>query len=128
MKTEKKPNCVNCHQRKTVRSKYKKIADRIQTIPRQTIHSEYHKLRHMSCSSIKKTSGRSRLGNKIVDAFTFVERLHTKGHQNVSFFEFWEKRQVYKKRPYIRKMLDFYKNRKIDDPFEFILNELKTKY
>jgi len=122
MKTEKKKKKRN---RKTV-SKYKKIADRIQTIPRQTIHSEYHKLRHMSCSSILKTSGRSRLGNKIVDAFTFVERLHTKGNQNVSFFEFWEKRQVYKKRPYIRKMLDFYKNRKIDDirKYKYIYNLL----
>jgi hypothetical protein len=121
-KKKKKKLTVSNH-RRTV-SKYKKMADRIQTIPMQTVHAEYSKLRQMSCSDLLRTSGRTRLGNKIVDAFTFVERLHTKGHQNVSFFAFWEKRNVYKKRPYIQKMLAFYKNRKIDDirKYKYVYN------
>ena len=122
MKTAKKQNRALAN-RKTV-SKYKKLADRIQTISLPKIQAEYSKLRHTSCSELIKMSGRTRLGNKIVDAFTFVERLHTKGHQNISFFDFWEKRTVFKKRPYIKKMLAFYRNRKIDEirKYKYIYN------
>ncbi len=122
MRTAKK-RIPNTKLRKTV-SNYKQLANRIQTISMQTVQDEYSKLRQMSCSKLMKTSGRTRLGNKIVDAFTFVERLHTKGHQNISFFEFWDKRNVYKKRPYIQKMLAFYRNRKIDDirKYKYVYN------
>jgi hypothetical protein len=105
-------------------SKYQKIADQLQSISRSSIEKEYTKLRAFSCNKALKASGRARLGNKIVDAFTFVERLHTKGHQNVSFYEFWENREKYKKKPYIQKMLTFYRNRKIDEirKFKYIYN------
>ena len=122
MKTEKNLNYHKIKHRKT--SKYHKLADRIQTISLQTIQDEYTKLRQLPSSKLLRMSGRTRLGNKIVDAFTFVERLHTKGHQNISFFEFWEKRNEYKKSAHIQKMLDFYKNRDIDEirKYKYIYN------
>ena len=105
-------------------SKYRKIADQLQSISRSSIEKEYAKLRAFSCKKALGASGRIRLGNKIVDGFTFVERLHTKGHQNVSFYEFWEQREKYKKKPYISKMLHFYRNRKINEirKFKYIYN------
>lgn len=110
------------NKRKT--SKYKMIADRIQTISRQSIKTDYTKLKELSCSLVKKASGRTSLGNKIVDAFTFVERLHTKGNQHVSFYEFWENRRVYKKKAFIQNLLTFYKTRKIDEirKYKYIYN------
>lgn len=105
-------------------SKYKIIADRLQTISTQSIQTEYSKLRDFSCPQVKKVSGRTSLGNKIVDAFTFVERLHTKGNKHVSFYTFWENRRVYKKKAFIKNLLTFYKTRKIDEirKYKYIYN------
>mgnify|MGYP001027578398 CR=1 FL=1 len=120
MKTKKQGRGKN--KRKT--SKYQKIANRLQNISEKSIVNEYSKLKIFSCKNALKASGRTRLGNKIVDAFTFVERLHTKGHQNVSFYEFWEQRDNYKKKTYIQKMLEFYKTRNIDEirKFKYMYN------
>ena len=77
---------------------------------------EFLKLRKvMTCAAAKHTSSRVTLGNNVVDAFTLRERLHTKGHQGISFYEFWNKRQDYMQKPYIKNMLHFYKSRKIND-------------
>ena len=48
----------------------------------------------------------------MVDAFTLSERLHTRGDQGISFYDFWECRDYYAKKKYVKKMLDFYKSRK----------------
>jgi hypothetical protein len=123
MKTAKKKGQIGKRKRGKT-EKYKKIADRLQTIKLSHIKSEYSKLKTMTCTQLKDVSGRSRLGNKIVDAFTIVERLHTKGNQNVSFYEFWEKRNLYKEKKIIQSMLKFYKNRKIDEirKYKYIYN------
>ena len=55
-------------------------------------------------------SSRSRIGNNIVDYFTFCERLETKGKYNVSFFEFIEKIEEFKQKKFIRTMLTYYKD------------------
>ena len=109
---------------KTRKEKYQHIANQLQHISLNSITKEYFKLQTTSCAEAKKASNRIRLGNKIVDAFTFVERLHTKGHQNVSFYEFWENRKYYKQKKYIQKMLTFYENRDIDEirKFKYIYN------
>jgi hypothetical protein len=51
-----------------------------------------------------------RIGNNIVDYFTFCERLETKGKYDVSFFEFIEKIDDFKKKKFIQTMLTYYKN------------------
>jgi predicted RNA methylase len=53
---------------------------------------------------------RSRIGNNIVDYFTFIHRLETKGKYNVSFFEFVERIEEFKKKKFIQNMLSYYTN------------------
>jgi 16S rRNA G966 N2-methylase RsmD len=104
---------------------YKKIVQQLQPNETpETIQKEFDKLSGLSCTEIKKANGRSRLGNKIVDAYTLIERLHTKGHQNVSFYEFWENRHKYAKKNYVKKMIDFYKKRKVSEvqKYKYIYN------
>ena len=55
-------------------------------------------------------SPRCRIGNNIVDYFTFCERLETKGKYDVSFFEFIEKIEDFKKKKFIQTMLTYYRD------------------
>lgn len=54
-------------------------------------------------------SPRSRIGNNIVDYFTFTQRLETKGKYDVNFFEFIERIDEFKKKKFIQTMLTYYK-------------------
>jgi 16S rRNA G966 N2-methylase RsmD len=63
-------------------------------------------------------SPRSRIGNNIVDFFTFKQRLETKGKYNTNFFEFLENIDEFKKKKYIQTMLSYY---------EKVKNKNKTK-
>ena len=55
-------------------------------------------------------SSRSRIGNNVVDFFTFVQRLETKGKYDVNFFEFIEKIDEFKKKQFIQTMLNYYRD------------------
>lgn len=105
-------------------NKYKAIVNRLNPIDKSKIVSQYKKLKDLRCKGAINASSHIRLGNEIVDYFTLVERLHTKGNQNISFYQFWGKRDKYRKVPYIKKMLDFYKTRRIDEirKFKYIYN------
>jgi tRNA1(Val) A37 N6-methylase TrmN6 len=63
-------------------------------------------------------SPRSRIGNDIVDYFTFCQRLETKGKYNASFFDFLENIEEFKKKKFIKNMLQYY---------EEVKNKNKTK-
>lgn len=54
-------------------------------------------------------SARSRIGNNVVDYFTFVNRLETKGKYNINFFEFIQNIEEFKKKKFIQTMLTYYK-------------------
>ena len=104
--------------RKTIKINQKeaaRITRRIHKSTRHEIMEEFKSLQNLSCTEAKSASGRTHLGNNIVDAFTLIERIHAKGDQNVSFYEFWKQRSEFKKKPYVKKMLDFYKTRDIDE-------------
>ena len=73
-------------------SKEKKefISNKIKNINISDIEQEMKKLIEIGNSS--HTIGpRSRVGNNVVDYFTFLQRLETKGKYDVNFFEFIEK-------------------------------------
>jgi predicted RNA methylase len=53
-------------------------------------------------------SCRSRIGNNIVDFFTFLQRLETKGKYNINFFEFIERNEEFKQKKFIRNMITYY--------------------
>ena len=56
-------------------------------------------------------SPRCRIGNNIVDYFTFCQRLETKGKYNVNFFEFIERfDQEFKQKKFIQNMMTYYKD------------------
>ena len=105
-------------------SSNEKIAYRIKPITFEQAQNDFHSLQKMSCTMVRNASGRKVLGNNVVDYFTFEERLHTKGHQNVSFYDFWKNRKVYIKKPYVKKMLKFYETRNIDEirKYKYIYN------
>jgi len=53
-------------------------------------------------------SPRSRIGNNVVDYFTFVQRLATKGKYNVNFYEFLAQIDDFKQKKFIQTMLTYY--------------------
>ena len=66
-------------------------------------------------------SERCRIGNNVVDFFTFTERLHTKGKYNCNYFEFISNLEEFKKKKFIKNMLKYYENVKNK-------NKTKNKY
>jgi hypothetical protein len=53
-------------------------------------------------------SERCRIGNNVVDYFTFKDRLETRGKYNATFFEFISNIDEFKKKKFIMNMLDYY--------------------
>lgn len=93
------------------------------TLTRASRRSLAHKIRHYSVFDIEKDyrvlteigclakqKGQHHLnGNKVVDQFTFEERLSTRGHVGINFYELWEQQAKYKTKPYVRNFLEFTK-------------------
>ena len=85
------------------------ISKRIKNISLATVDKEMSQLVKIG-NDAHTMSSRSRIGNNIVDYFTFCERLETKGKYNVSFFEFIEQIEEFKQKKFIRTMLTYYKD------------------
>jgi 16S rRNA G966 N2-methylase RsmD len=64
-------------------------------------------------------SERSKIGNDVVDYFTFVQRLETKGKYNVNYFEFLVNLEIFREKKFIQTMLKYY---------EDVKNKNKTKH
>lgn len=125
----RKTNRVEHKQRKgktkTLKKKQKQaIVKRLLPITVGQAMQDWPKLRALTCPQIKQMSARTTLGNHMVDVFTMIERLHTKGHQGIDFYEFWQDRAFYAKKPYVAKMIQFYKSRNIDEirKYKYIYN------
>ena len=92
----RKTNRVEHNQRKgdrvktkTLKKKQKQaIVKRLLPITVDQAMQEWTKLRALTCPQIKQMSARTTLGNHMVDVFTMIERLHTKGHQGIDFYEY----------------------------------------
>ena len=101
---------------KTVEEK-KNIADKIKNINISELENEMNQL--IKIGKNANTIGpRSRIGNNVVDFFTFVQRLETKGKYDTNFFEFLENIEEFKKKKFIQTMLKYYKD---------VKNKNKTK-
>jgi 16S rRNA G966 N2-methylase RsmD len=83
----------------------KNIAKSIKPISLETVEKEMSLLLTKQPNDF---SPRSRIGNNIVDYFTFSQRLHTKGKYNVNFYEFLTNIEEFKKKKYIQNMLIYY--------------------
>ena len=93
------------------------IAKQIKNITIIDIDKEFEKLVEIGYNA-HTISPRSRIGNNIVDYFTFVQRLETKGKYDTNFFEFLENIEEFKKKKFIQTMLTYY---------EEVKNKNKTK-
>jgi hypothetical protein len=84
------------------------IANAIKPITLDEVNKEFNEL--VKIGKNAHTIGpRSRIGNNVVDYFTFVQRLETKGKYDASFFDFLQNIDEFKKKKFIQNMLTYYK-------------------
>lgn len=83
----------------------KDIARQIKPITWQIVEKEMAKLQTMDITNV---SPQCRIGNNIVDYFTFVQRLETRGKYNVTFFEFIENLDEFRSKKFIQTMFAYY--------------------
>lgn len=85
----------------------REIAKKIKDISLADADEDFDKL--SAIGSAAHTIGeRSQIGNNVVDYFTFVERLDTKGKYNANYFDFVENIEEFKKKKFIQNMLKYY--------------------
>jgi hypothetical protein len=87
----------------------KMIANKIKDINIVLVEREMDKLTEIGTNA-STISSRSRIGNNVVDFFTFKQRLETKGKYDVNFFEFIQNIEEFKKKKFIQTMLKYYKD------------------
>jgi len=85
------------------------IANKIKDITLGDLEEDMEKLIQIGKDAYT-TSSRSRIGNNVVDYFTFRQRLETKGKYDISFFEFIQNIEEFKKKKFIQTMLTYYKD------------------
>lgn len=115
-KKHRKRSHTKTNKSKISQKEANRIVQRLHPYSSEKALLEFQTLRKkMTCPKAKRAAPRTTLGNNIVDTFTLIERLHAKGEQNISFYEFWKQRAEFKKKPYVKKMLEFYETRNIDE-------------
>ena len=101
------------------RMEKKEICHQIKDISFSMIEKEFQQLMEITLQNASSTfSPRSRIGNNIVDFFTFLERLEVKGKYNISFFQFLANIETFQKKKFISNMFYYY---------ERVKNKNKTK-
>jgi len=85
------------------------IANKIKDITVDDLEDDMGKLIQIGADAYT-TSSRSRIGNNVVDYFTFLQRLETKGKYDINFFEFIQNIDEFKKKKFIQTMLTYYKD------------------
>ena len=85
------------------------IAFQIKPISLERVKKDYEKLQKIDLTNI---SSRCLIGNDVVDYFTFVERLNTKGKYNANFYDFLWNIEEFKKKKFIQNMLTYYETTK----------------
>ena len=103
------------------------IANSIKNISYSEIEEEFMKLREIG-QSAHTIGPRSRLGNNVVDYFTFRHRLETKGKYNVSFYEFVHNIDHFKEKKFIKNMLQYYADVKNKNNTKTDMTVLKEVY
>jgi hypothetical protein len=91
------------------------ISNKIKCISEEDVKNDYEMLKNMMVTT-KSTSvefnERCRVGNNVVDFFTFRERLETRGKYNINFYEFITNIEEFKKKKFIKTMLTYYETTK----------------
>jgi hypothetical protein len=93
------------------------ISKYIKLITLKDAEKDFKELKRIGINA-ETMSSRCRIGNNIVDYFTFLERLNTKGKYNINYFEFIINIEEFKNKKFIANMLKYY---------EDVKNKNKTK-
>ncbi len=94
------------------------IAKKIKDIKMEFVDEDMNKLIKIG-KNAHMISERSKIGNNVVDFFTFLQRLETKGKYDVNYFEFLTNLNKFKEKKFIQTMLTYYTN---------VKNKNKTKH
>jgi hypothetical protein len=86
------------------------IANKIKCISEEDIKNDYEMLKNMVTAA--EFNERCRVGNNVVDFFTFRERLETRGKYNINFYDFITNIEEFKKKKFIQTMLAYYETTK----------------
>jgi hypothetical protein len=89
------------------------IVQQINPMSLEQCEKSFEKLRNLKCKGAIAASAGIQIGNDVVDKFTLIERLNTKGHVGIDFYTFWYNRTYFSKLGYVKKMLDYYRSRDI---------------
>lgn len=84
------------------------ISNQIKPITKEQVDAEFAQLTHIGCNAYAQ-SPRSKIGNNVVDYFTFTERLETRGKYGISFYEFLQQIDRFREKKFINTMLHYYK-------------------
>ena len=103
------------------------IASHIKNISLSDVDDEMEKLIQIG-KGASLIGPRSQIGNNIVDYFTFVQRLETKGKYNINFYEFIERIEEFKKKKFIQTMLTYYDTVKNKNNTKHYYKVLKEVY
>ena len=82
------------------------LARQIREYSPEQIDQDFTRLRAIGCRA-KHQSSRIHVGNRVVDWATFAERLNTVGSKGISFYDFWQNRESYRTKSYVRKYIDY---------------------
>lgn len=94
------------------------IAKKIKDIDMEIVEEDMNKLIKIGPNA-NMISERSKIGNNVVDYFTFVQRLETKGKYDLNYFEFLVNLDTFREKKFIQTMLKYY---------EDVKNKNKTKH
>jgi 16S rRNA G966 N2-methylase RsmD len=83
------------------------VAGQIKPITLEEAKKDFQELKQFSLAG-RTVTDRCRVGNNVVDFFTFEQRLHTKGKYNVSYYEFIERIPQFSQKKFIQNMLHYY--------------------
>jgi predicted RNA methylase len=103
------------------------IAKKIKDIKVAELDEEMYKLIKIGTNA-NMISERSKIGNNVVDYFTFIHRLETKGKYDVNFFEFLVNLDTFREKKFIQNMLKYYKDVKNKNNTKHEYKVLKEVY
>jgi hypothetical protein len=105
----------------------REIAKKIKNIGIKEVEDEMDKLIKIG-KDAHMISARSKIGNNVVDYFTFLERLETKGKYDVNFFEFLANMDTFREKKFIQTMLKYYEDVKNKNNTKHEYKVLKEVY
>ena len=92
------------------RKQKQKLADKIYNLTEKDVLEDFNKLREIGCNYHKEFS---QIGNKVVNKYTLVERLNAMGSKNINFYDLYYNRNYFKNKPFVKKMVDYYKKNRV---------------